>query len=63
MCVSSKRKPDTRRKIQLGGLLVKAGLEEEPSNVLLGLLYDAKAKLLDEKERWRKLGDIEFSKS
>lgn len=56
------RKADTRRKIQLGGLMVKAGLEEEPSNVLLGLLCDAKNNLPREKERWRQLGDQEFSK-
>ena len=31
------RKADTRRKIQLGGLIVKAGLDEEPAAVLLGL--------------------------
>ena len=30
------RKLDTRRKIQLGGLIVKAGLAEEPAAVLLG---------------------------
>lgn len=56
------RKAETRRKIQLGGLIVKAGLEEEPSNILLGLLCDAKNNLSHEKERWRQLGDQEFSK-
>ncbi len=29
------RKADTRNKIQLGGLIVKAGLAEEPAAVLL----------------------------
>jgi len=55
------RKADTRHKIQLGGLIVKAGLGEEPSNVLLGLLCDAKAKLQTERDRWRLIGDKEFS--
>lgn len=57
------RKADTRRKIQLGGLVVKAGLGEESSSVLLGLLCDAKHKILAEKEKWRQLGDNEFLKS
>jgi hypothetical protein len=35
------RKWDTRRKIQLGGLIVKAGLAEEPRDILLGLLLEA----------------------
>ena len=35
------RKADTRNKIQLGGLIVKAGLAEEPAAVLLGLLLEA----------------------
>ena len=35
------RKADARRKIQLGGLIMKAGLDEEPAAVLLGLLLEA----------------------
>ena len=35
------RKADTRNKIQLGGLIVKAGLAREPAAVLLGLLLEA----------------------
>lgn len=35
------RKTDTRQKIQLGGLVVKAGLGGEASNVLLGMLVEA----------------------
>lgn len=54
------RKADTRRKIQLGGLIVKAGLDEEPSSVILGLLCDARGRLPNEKERWQDLGDKEF---
>jgi Conjugal transfer protein TraD len=40
------RKADTRRKIQLGGLMIKAELREESSSVLLGLLRDAKISLI-----------------
>ena len=60
------RKADMRRKIQLGGLVIKAQLENESTNVLFGLLLDAKEKLeeLDcEKIRqhWRIKGDLAFS--
>lgn len=54
------RKADTRRKIQLGGLIVKAGLSEEASNVILGLLCDARINLATEKKRWELLGDEVF---
>ena len=35
------RKADTRAKIQLGGLVVKAGLADEPPAVILGALLAA----------------------
>ena len=35
------RKADTRNKIQLGGLIVKAGLGSEQAPVLLGILLAA----------------------
>ena len=35
------RKKDTREKIQLGGLIVKAGLRWEKRALLLGILIDA----------------------
>ncbi|MGX9394049.1 conjugal transfer protein TraD (plasmid) [Nitrobacteraceae bacterium UC4446_H13] len=38
---SDDRKKDTREKIQLGGLIVKAGLRYEKRSVLLGMLIDA----------------------
>ena len=61
------RKEDTRRKIQLGGLVKKAKLDNEPTAVILGLLVEA-AELLrsDSKEgsearsRWRLKGDLHF---
>jgi hypothetical protein len=39
------RKQDTREKIQWGGLIKKAGLDQESSAVLLGLLLKAKEAL------------------
>ena len=62
------RKLDTRRKIQLGGLVKKAGLDDIPTATLLGLLLEA-AELLDSEEseaiknRWRLKGDIALTVS
>ncbi|MBF2714070.1 type IV conjugative transfer system coupling protein TraD [Agrobacterium vitis] len=39
------RKKDTREKIELGGLIVKAGLRFEKRALLLGLLIDASRRL------------------
>lgn len=48
------RKKDTREKIELGGLIVKAGLRYEKRALLLGLLIDAGRRLSgDDKERLR----------
>jgi len=57
------RKQDTRNKIQLGGLVKKAGLAEEPVAVILGLLLEAKEKLTREGgkvvwEQYRLHGDL-----
>lgn len=57
------RKIDTRRKIQLGGLVKKAGLHEMPTATLFGLLLEAAELLQSEngeevKNRWRVKGDI-----
>lgn len=59
------RRQDTRRKIQLGGLVVKAGLADEEPAVLLGLLTAAKGVLsgrsaADSRRRWKELGDQAF---
>ncbi len=56
------RKKDTREKIQLGGLIVKAGLRETDKAILLGILMDAASRLGDKKERdrWRAIGKAEF---
>ena len=42
---SDARKKDTREKIELGGLIVKAGLRYEKRALLLGLLIDAGRRL------------------
>ena len=59
------RKADTRRKIQLGGLIIKSGLENESTAVLLGLLLEA-SELLQTKEakasrsKWQLKGNLAF---
>jgi hypothetical protein len=51
---SDARKKDTREKIELGGLIVKAGLRYEKRALLLGALVDLGRKLeFDEGERAR----------
>lgn len=62
-----KRKDDTREKIMLGGLVIKAGLQDQPSNVLLGLLCEAKEQLDGPdktfvKRRYERRGKEEFEK-
>lgn len=42
---SEARKKDTREKIELGGLIVKAGLRYEPRAVLLGALIELASRL------------------
>lgn len=50
------RRKDTREKIQLGGLIAKAGLRYEKRALLLGLLIDAADRIRgDETERSRLL--------
>ncbi|NML76346.1 type IV conjugative transfer system coupling protein TraD [Rhizobium sp. S-51] len=51
---SDARKKDTREKIELGGLVVKAGLRYEKRALLLGALIDLRQRLkVDEMERAR----------
>jgi hypothetical protein len=62
------RKADTRNKIQLGGLILKAGLGSEPAPVLLGLFLAAAEALSGPdstaaRERWRKAGEDAFAAS
>ena len=61
---SDARKKDTRDKIELGGLIVKAGLRFERRALLLGALIDLQKRLKsDEKERTRltAIGEEAFS--
>jgi len=54
MSTAEARKKDAREKIELGGLIVKAGLRYEKRALLLGLLIDASARIkADEAERTR----------
>jgi len=51
---SDARKKDTRDKIELGGLIVKAGLRFEKRALLLGALMDLQRRLKsDDSERAR----------
>ncbi len=56
------RKADARKKIQLGGLFVKAGLDEmhpQEAYVLYGMLLDCKKALKikpEVRERWKEMG-------
>jgi len=51
---SDSRKKDTREKIELGGLIVKAGLRYEKRALLLGLLLEGAQRLkTNEAERSR----------
>lgn len=56
------RKRDAHDKIQLGGLIVKAGLRLEDAAVLLGLLDEARTALRDDqtRERYRRRGKAIF---
>lgn len=58
------RRADAYRKIQLGGLVIKAGLADLPSNVLLGLLLNGAERLCDPDvvEDFARRGDKEFKK-
>jgi Conjugal transfer protein TraD len=62
----AERRRATRRKIQLGGLVIKAGLADEEPAVILGLLAAAKwvlngAHAAASRQRWKDLGDQAFS--
>lgn len=59
------RKEDTRRKIQLGGLVIKSGLSNESEAVILGVLsLAANALIKDEsgttRARFQAAGDSRF---
>ncbi|MCP2137927.1 hypothetical protein J2S28_005051 [Rhizobium sp. SLBN-94] len=45
---SDARKKDTRDKIELGGLIVKAGLRHQKRALLLGALIDVSRRIRDD---------------
>lgn len=64
----AERKADTRAKIMLGGLVVKAGLADEDSAVILGILVQAAEALQAAdgeivRRRFRRAGDQAFSEA
>ncbi|TPJ52518.1 conjugal transfer protein Dtr system [Mesorhizobium sp. B2-4-9] len=54
---AEERKRDTREKIQLGGLIVKAGLRSADRAVILGALVDL-ARRTDNQTEWARLRAI-----
>jgi hypothetical protein len=63
---SDARKKDTREKIALGGLIVKAGLRYEKRALLLGALIDLHQRLKDdemEHSRLMAIGTEAFGKT
>lgn len=60
---ADERKKDTREKIQLGGLIAKAGLRYEKRALLLGMLIDGGHRIEDnpaEHERLLAIGERAF---
>ncbi len=55
---SDARKKDTRDKIELGGLIVKAGLRLEKRALLLGALIDLQKRLKSNEEERKRLTAI-----
>ena len=58
------RKKDTREKIQLGGLIAKAGLRYEKRALLLGLLIEGASRIRsddEERKRLMAIGEKAFS--
>lgn len=55
--ISEDRKRDARQKIELGGLIVKAGLREADRAVLLGALIEL-SEHSSNKEEWSRLRAI-----
>ena len=61
---SDARRKDTREKIQLGGLIAKAGLRYEKRALVLGLLIDGASRIRsdeDERKRLMAIGEKAFS--
>lgn len=58
-----KRRADTRRKIELGGLVVKAGMDGYPKSIILGAL-NYTASMINSNEEYKQLfmskGEVSF---
>lgn len=52
------RKKDTREKIELGGLIAKAGLRYEKRAILLGALIELRRRLSDDETERARLAAI-----
>lgn len=66
MDATEQRKADTRNKIELGGLVIKAGLNELSKAMILGILIEAKTKLEQDPKlvaHYQAIGNLEFSKT
>lgn len=62
------RRQETRQKIQLGGLVIKAGLRDMPPGVILGLLVQGAHALngprgAELRARLAQVGDAAFAQS
>ena len=64
--ITQHRKQDTREKIQLGGLVVKAGLRDEDKAIILGALLEVtKAKKNNDEAQiaaWEAIGSMALQK-
>ena len=65
MASDAARKADTYRKIQLGGLVIKSGIADQPPAVILGALIDALQQIQSDPSRsarFKALGDANFAR-
>ena len=65
MASDAARKADTFRKIQLGGLIIKSGIADQPPAVVLGALIEALEQLQSDPSRaarFKALGDACFAR-
>lgn len=65
MASDAARKADTFRKIQLGGLVIKAGIADQPPAVILGVLIEALEQMQADPSRtarYKAFGDANFAR-
>lgn len=59
------RKKQTRRKIELGGLVIKAKMDEFPKDIILGALINVRKEIQNDpdiKSLFKSIGNIAFMK-